>query len=108
MTFFVTCVKILGPVFSYNYSIIGMVIATGYGLNGQCMILERGKRFALLQSVQTGTGAHTVSYEMGTGTLSPVIKRPGSEADNSLPSSAEVKNGAAILPFPHMPSWHSA
>jgi hypothetical protein len=44
------------------------------------------------------------------GTLSPWVKWPGSEAGHSPPSSAEVKKGGAIPPFPHMsflPSfWH--
>jgi hypothetical protein len=30
------------------------------------------------------------------------------EAAHSPPSSAEVKNGGAIPPLPHIPSWHSA
>jgi hypothetical protein len=38
----------------------------------------------------------------------PGGKRPGREADHSSPSSAEVKNGGAIPPLPHMSSWHSA
>jgi hypothetical protein len=32
----------------------------------------------------------TASYPMGTGALSPGVKRPGSEADRSPPTSAEV------------------
>jgi hypothetical protein len=31
-----------------------------------------------------------------------------SEADNSPPSSAELKNGRAVPPLPHMSSWHTA
>jgi hypothetical protein len=31
----------------------------------------------------------------------PGVKRPGPEADDSLPSSAEIKNNGAILPLPH-------
>jgi hypothetical protein len=42
------------------------------------------------------------------GTLSPEVKRPGREADNSPAFSAEVKNGGDTLPFPHTPSWHNA
>jgi hypothetical protein len=38
----------------------------------------------------------------------PGIKRQGREADRSPPSSAEVNNGGAIPPLPHMSSWHSA
>jgi hypothetical protein len=42
------------------------------------------------------------------GTLSPGLKRPGREGDQSPPSSAEVKKGGAISPLPHMSSWHGA
>jgi hypothetical protein len=42
------------------------------------------------------------------GTLSPGGKWPGHEADHSPPSFAEVKNGGAIPPLPHMSSWQSA
>jgi hypothetical protein len=42
---------------------------------------------------------------MGIGKLFPEgAKRPGREADYSPPSSAEVKNDAAILPLSHMSS----
>jgi hypothetical protein len=67
-----------------------------------------GQIFSLLHSVQTGSGAHPESYPMGTGALSPGVKRPGREADHSPPSSADVKNGGAIPLLPHMPSWHRA
>jgi hypothetical protein len=40
--------------------------------------------------------------------LSPRLKRTGSEADHSPPSSTEVKNGGAIPPLPHMSPWHNA
>jgi hypothetical protein len=42
------------------------------------------------------------------GALSPGVKRQGHEADHSPPASAEVENGGAITPHPHMSSWHSA
>jgi hypothetical protein len=35
--------------------------------------------------------AHPASYPMGTGSLSPAVKRQGREANHSPPSSAEVK-----------------
>jgi hypothetical protein len=54
----------------------------------------RGARdFSLLRSIQTGSGAHLASYPMGTGALSPGVKRPGRETDHSSPLSAEVENG---------------
>jgi len=40
--------------------------------------------------VQTGSGAHSASYTMGTGSF-PVVKRPVRGLDHSPPSSAEVK-----------------
>jgi hypothetical protein len=36
------------------------------------------------------------------GVPSQGVKRQGREADHSHPSSAEVKNGGAIHPLPHM------
>jgi hypothetical protein len=36
------------------------------------------------------------------------IYRQGHKADHSPPSSAEVKNGLAMLPLPHTSSWHGA
>jgi hypothetical protein len=40
--------------------------------------------------------------------LSPEVKLPGCEAGHSLSSSSFVKNVGAILPLPHMTSWHGA
>jgi hypothetical protein len=50
----------------------------------------------------TGSGSvtHLDAYRMGSGALSPGVKRPGREADNLPPSSAEVKNAETIPPFP--------
>jgi hypothetical protein len=44
---------------------------------------------------------------MDTGGSFPGVKRPGSEADHSPPSNAEVENGKAIRvhPLPHTFSW---
>jgi hypothetical protein len=33
-------------------------------------------------------------------------KRPGHEADHPYRCTAEVKNGGAVPPRPHLPSWH--
>ena len=41
-------------------------------------------------SVQTGPGAHTASYTMGTGSF-PGVERPGRGVDHPPISSAEVK-----------------
>jgi hypothetical protein len=52
------------------------------------------KDFSSSLCVQTGSGAHPASsYTMGTGGTFPGGKaRPGRDADNSPPSSAEVVN----------------
>jgi len=47
-----------------------------------------GARFSA--PVQTGPGAHSDSYTMGTGSL-PGVKRPGRGVDHTPPSSAEVR-----------------
>jgi hypothetical protein len=39
------------------------------------------------------------------GALSTGVKQHGREADHSLPSSAEVKNGGALHPLSHTSSW---
>jgi hypothetical protein len=44
-----------------------------------------------------------------TGALYLGVKRPGREADHSLPSSAKVKECVELyLHFPNTPSWHGA
>jgi len=48
---------------------------------------ENAHRFLYIVS-----GIQPASYSMGTWPLSPRVKWPGPEADNSPPSSAEVKN----------------
>jgi hypothetical protein len=51
------------------------------------------KDFSSILCVQTGSGAHPASCPMGTGVPFPGGKaRPGHDADQSPPSSAEVVN----------------
>jgi hypothetical protein len=42
------------------------------------------------------------------GSLSLEVKWPGHEADNSPPSSAEVKNARSYTSTPNTPSWRCA
>jgi hypothetical protein len=56
--------------------------------------------FSLHRHVKTGSGAHPSSFQMGTGALSLGVKRPGGEADHSLPSSAKVKNAWRYISTP--------
>jgi len=48
--------------------------------------------FSLHHRVQNGSGSHPASYSMGTRGSFPGGKRPGREADHSLPSSSRSKN----------------
>jgi hypothetical protein len=52
--------------------------------------------FSLRHFIQTGSGAHTASYPMGTRGSFPEGKAAGREADHSPPSSAEVKECVEI------------
>jgi hypothetical protein len=64
------------------------VIATRYGLDGPEIESRMRRNFSA--PVQTGPGAHTVSYTMGNGPF-PREKRLGSDVDHPHSSSAEVK-----------------
>jgi hypothetical protein len=72
------------------------------------LIPGRGRDFSLCHRIQTIRGAHPVPYPVGTRVLSTELKQPGHEADHAPPSSAEGKNGGAIPPVPHTPSWRGA
>jgi hypothetical protein len=45
-----------------KWQISSVCIAIGYELDGWGSIPDRGKRYFLLHSVQTGSGAHPASY----------------------------------------------
>jgi hypothetical protein len=58
------------------------------------------KDFSLLHSVKIDSGAHPLSYAMGTRDFFPRgVNRPERDADDPLLSNAEVKNDGAILPL---------
>jgi hypothetical protein len=63
-------------------------IATRYGLDGPWIESRWEARFSA--SVQTGPGAHPVSYTMGSKSFKGV-KRPAGGVDHPPPSGAEVK-----------------
>jgi hypothetical protein len=62
----------------------------GLGWSGVQVPVE-SVNFSLHHRVQTGSGAHPVSYPMVPGALSPRAKWSGREANHSPPSNAEVK-----------------
>jgi hypothetical protein len=92
-----------------SYCIIGdssVGIVTGYGVCMAGVWPGRGKRFSLLHSVQTGSGAHPASYPMCTlGSFPGGEMWLGHETDHS---SAEVMNDGAIPPLSHTSSWCGA
>jgi hypothetical protein len=69
---------------------------SGYGLDDRAIEVQspaEARDFSSSLCVQTGSEAHPASCPMGTGGPFPGGKaRPGRDADNSLPSSAEVVN----------------
>jgi hypothetical protein len=68
----------------------------------------QGQYFSLLCGVQTGYEASSVFLFTVPKPLSPQVKRPGREADYSLPSSADDKIGGNIFPPFIRSSWHRA
>jgi hypothetical protein len=64
------------------------------------IILTGTKVFSPFHSDQNRSGAHPASYAMATGALFPVVKKPGRKGYPSPQSSAEVKDGRAILRSP--------
>jgi hypothetical protein len=83
-------------------------IATGYGLDGPGSIPGTGKIFPSSTDSRLALGSTHPLIRWVSTAISLKVKRLGCEADHLLPSSAEVKNGGAILPLPHMSSWHTA
>jgi hypothetical protein len=64
--------------------------------------------FSLLHVVQAGSGVQPASCPMGTGALSPGVKRQGREADHSPPSNADVTKTCiytSIPPYAFMEQW---
>jgi hypothetical protein len=53
-------------------------------------------------------GSTKSPIQWAPGALFPRAKRPVRQADHSLSSSVEVKNGGAIPPFPNTSSWRVA
>jgi hypothetical protein len=62
--------------------------------------------FSLHIYIQTGTGAHSASYPVGSG--DNMTRGPGREADHSPPSSCEIKNVWSYTSVPpyFVVVWH--
>ena len=78
-------------------------VVTCYGLDGPGIETRWGARFSA--PVQTGSGAHPVSYTMGTGSF-PGVKWPGHGVDHPPPSSTKVKERLKLYLYsPSGPLW---
>jgi hypothetical protein len=85
---------------------ISVGIVTGYELDERVSIPAGAREFAVFHSVQTGCHPPSFLYSMYGGSF-PGLKRLGSDADHSHPSSVDVKNGRGIPPLPYASLWHS-
>ena len=81
-------------------------ITTRYGLDGPGIESRWGGGARFSVPVQTGPGAHSASYTMGTGSFPGVKQRRGRGVDRPPPSSAEVKEKVDLYFYSHSgPSW---
>jgi hypothetical protein len=87
------------------FSVVGVGIATGCGLDSLESIPGRGKAFSVYHNVQTGSGAHPSTYSVGIRVLFRGGKAAGFVELTTLPH-LEVKNGGAVSSFPHTSSMH--
>jgi hypothetical protein len=84
-------------------------IGAGYRLDGRGSIPGSGKNFfSSPQRPDRLWGPPSLLSSAYRGALSPVVPRLEREAGHSLPSSAEVKTGGAILPLPYTSQSHIA
>jgi hypothetical protein len=74
----------------------------GYRLNGRGSVAGTGKIFLFCTASRLAPGPTQPPIEWLAGALSLGVKRPGRETDHLPSFIAEVKNGGAIPPLPHM------
>jgi hypothetical protein len=80
-----------------------------YGLNGLGLYSRQGPEIFLFSTAsRPALGATQPPIQSVPGGSFPEVKRPGREADQTPPFTAEVKNGAAIPPLPHTSLWRGA
>jgi hypothetical protein len=67
--------------------------ASSVGLDGPGFKSQLGQEICpFSKTVQIGSGTHPASYSMGSGVLTPGVRRSGHEVDQAPNSSAEGKN----------------
>jgi hypothetical protein len=81
---------------------------TSYWLDGQIRFSAGARVVSFLHSLQTDSEDHLASYKIGTCGFFLEVKRPEREANQSPPSSAEIKNVGVMPPLLHsLPLLHS-
>jgi hypothetical protein len=78
---------------------------TGYGMNGRGSISE----ISLFSTASRPVlGPTQPPIQWVSGALSPAVRQPVPEVDDSPIPCAEVRNGGAIPSLSHTPSWRGA
>jgi hypothetical protein len=88
--------------------ILKLSIKANYRLDGRGSIPGRVKMISNFTYPMPALGPTHPPIPWVAGALSSWLKRPRLEADDSPPSSVEVKNGGATLALFYMSSWHIA
>jgi hypothetical protein len=84
-------------------------IALRYGLDDRGLEYRKGLGIFLFTTMsRPAVGPTQPPVRWVPQALSPGVKRPGREADHSLPSSPEVKNAWSYIHYPNTPSWSGA
>jgi hypothetical protein len=84
------------PLFPYGARIIQRYSAVLQAGRSGVRVPARVWHFSLHPCIHTSSGAGQPPIKLVRGTLSLGSKRAGREADNSTPSSAEVKNARSL------------
>jgi hypothetical protein len=84
-----------------NKNLHNLYSLLGYGLDDQGFDYRQGLGISLFTTAsRPALGPTQPPIQWVPGDLALGVKRPGREADHSLPSSAEVENAWAIPPLP--------
>jgi hypothetical protein len=89
--------QLITTIFSITLILIllPLIVKNALLIDYHCVIITNPYKARFIAPVQTGHGAHTASYTMGTGSF-PGVKRPGRGVKHPLPPSAEVKERADL------------
>ena len=113
------CNTIYGPVYNAHYLLIHLYTSVSGWLSDWLRIGRCGNRIPIgarfSTPVQTGPGAHSACYKMGTVSI-PEVKRPGRGVDHPTSYNSEMKVGVELYRYaprndvsvndgPHIRRW---